>query len=337
VPAHSTIATRYREGYGARRTITNGATPVGFVPEYHLGALKSVSFAGTAKLVRIGDEYRLLPPGRGGKAPEGAEDIGYVELAGFPQMDAIGLAVHRETGQQILMNLVEDPMKAEADLTEVLGYVEPFPPRPRHVPECPGRPLGLVGLTRAVDLEGRRHRYAIGEVPSGEFVQEIGALADSDLGGSIPACIVDGHLVTQAHNPGQRRPAVVNTAIWVGEPARFRGAGRGSRSRAIARRGVRALSSMPRRARPAAQPDGEPEGWLFDTHRPGRAPLYASYHPVTGDQLLVRSVEDAAGLGYGKADLLGYVRRVAPLTGELMPRQLRIPWARHFGAVALSG
>ena len=337
VPALSTIASRYRERYGSRMIVTNGAAPPGFVGEYHLGALKSVSLAGTAKLVRIGDEYRMLPPGDGGEPPEGAEDIGYVELFGFPQMDVITLAVHRETGQQILMNLTEDPMHAEADFTEILGYLDPFPPRPRRVPECSGPPLGLVGLVKTVDIAGRRHRYAIGEVPDGELVQELGALADSSLGGTVPVWIVDGYLVTQVRNPQRPRSAMIDVARWIGEPAAHRGAGKGTRSWAMARRSVTALSRFRGRPRPADQPDAKPDAWLFDSYRPGRAPLYAAYHPVTGDQLLVRSGEDAAALGYGEGELLGYVRRVAPVTGELEPRQLAIPWARRFGAVPLSG
>ena len=154
VPAHSTIASRYREKYGSRMIVTNGAAPPGFVGEYHIGALKNVSFAGTAKLVRIGDEYRMLPPGDGGEPPEGAEDIGYVELFGFPQMDVITLAVHRETGQQILMNLTEDPMHAEADFTEILGYLDPFPSPPAASP----RMLWPATRPRRPDQDGRYRR-----------------------------------------------------------------------------------------------------------------------------------------------------------------------------------
>ncbi|MGC1852048.1 MAG: hypothetical protein WA687_06375, partial [Solirubrobacterales bacterium] len=88
---------------------------------------------------------------------------------------------------------------------------------------------------------------------------------------------------------------------------------------------------------PTADPSGEPQGWLFGTDRPGRAPLFAAYHPVTGDQLLTRSAQDAAQLGYGPVHLLGYIRRVAPITGDLAPHPLPIPWARRFGAVPLAG
>jgi hypothetical protein len=69
----------------------------------------------------------------------------------------------------------------------------------------------------------------------------------------------------------------------------------------------------------------------------GRTPLFAAYHPVTGDQVLVRSPEDAQQLGYGAPELLGYLRHVAPVTGELPLRPMAIPWARRFGVVPLSG
>ena len=174
-------------------------------------------------------------------------------------------------------------------------------------------------------------------MPDGELVHELGALADSNLGGTVPVWIVDGYLVTQVQNPQRPRSAMIDVARWVGEPAAHRGAGKGTRSWAMARRSVTALSKLRGRPRPADRPDAKPDAWLFDSYRPGRAPLYAAYHPVTGDQLLVRSGEDAAALGYGEGELLGYVRQIAPVTGELEPRQLAIPWARRFGAVPLSG
>jgi hypothetical protein len=86
-------------------------------------------------------------------------------------------------------------------------------------------------------------------------------------------------------------------------------------------------------ARAGARPEGDPLGWLFADDRTGRAPLFAAYHPVTGDQLLSRSSEDAAHMGYGLPQLLGFVRLAAPLTGDLRQSPLPVPWARRFGAV----
>ena len=337
VPALSTIAIRYRERCGQRRLATSGPPPTGFVPEQHLGAPRSVSFQGTARVVRVGDRYELIPAGEGRPLPEGGEPIGYVELAGFPQMDVLALAVHRGSGEQVLVTFPHDPLLAEVDLIDTLGWIEPFPANPRHGPNA-SRGHGLVGLTRTADLDARRHRYALGQLPGGELLCELGGLAESRLQGAIGAWIVDDYLVTERHRPPAAKPGSADMARWAAEPARWRGMASPASSAKVAV--SRAATAVARRARPRGQvgePEGQPAAWLFDLERPGRRPLFAAYHPVTGDQLLARSTEDVAQLGYGPPELLGYIRDVAPLTGDLRPRPLPIPWARRFGAVPLSG
>jgi glycosyltransferase involved in cell wall biosynthesis len=338
VPPLSTIAIRYREPDGQRRLATSQPAPVGFLPERHLGALRSVSFAGTARVVRNGEKYESLPSGEGCRLPPGAEEIGYVELAGFPLMDGLALGIHRGTGQQVLLTTPDDPLLLEVDVVESFGHIEPFPPRPRLLPDCASRSLGLLGLTRALDLRGRRHRYAIGAMADGEVLGELGGLAESPLQGAIGAWIVDGYLITERHRPPRRRPSSFDIARWSAEPARWRGmAGPASRARVALRRAATSVARLARPTQPVASPGREPEAWLFESSRPGRAPLFAAYHPVTGDQLLARSTEDVAQLGYGTPELLGYVRKVAPVTGELAPRSVSIPWARRFGAVPQVG
>jgi hypothetical protein len=83
-------------------------------------------------------------------------------------------------------------------------------------------------------------------------------------------------------------------------------------------------------------PEGDPEGWLFESARPGMLPLYASHHPVNGDQLLTRSPGDAAELGYGDTQLLGFMAPAAMLTGSLDRHPTSIPWARRAGHVPQS-
>lgn len=339
VPALSTIAIRYRESHGSRRLTTNGPAPAGFTPEHHLGALRCTSFEGTTRLVRVGDECEAIPRGEWHSAPDDAEEIGYAELAGFPQMDPLAFAVHRETGQRILVTLTEeDPVLGQVDQIEGIGYIEPFPARPRRTPPAALRTHGLVGLTRAADLKGRRHHYAIGKAPEGELLSELGGLAETELQGKIAAWIVNGYLITERHRPPSGRSSSVAIARWTAEPAAWRGlASPAARARVSMRRAATAAARLVRPTRPAPDPSGEPEGWLFDSERPGRTPLFAAYHPVTGDQLLTRSTQDAAQLGYDTPELLGYIRSVAPVTGDLNPRPLPIPWARRFGAVPLSG
>jgi glycosyltransferase involved in cell wall biosynthesis len=338
LPAQATIAMRYREERGTRRLVGTGPPPAGFAAEHCLGALRSSGFEGTAKLVRAGDEYEVIPREGWDSAPADAEEIGYLELAGFPQMDPLALALHRETGRRILVTVTDDdPLRDEVDLIEGIGYVEPVPARPRQTPPAL-RSDGLVGLSRAVDEPGRRHHYAIGAVPPGELVGELGGLAEPELGGEIGAWIVKGYLVTERHRPPSRRPRPLAAARWAAEPAAWRGlAAPTARAKVSARRATIAAARLTRAPQPLETASGDPEGWLYESERHGRAPLFAAYHPVSGDQLLTRSPGEAAQLGYDAPELLGYMRRIAPLTGDLHLRPLPIPWARRFGAVPRSG
>ncbi|HSR93498.1 MAG TPA: glycosyltransferase family 4 protein, partial [Solirubrobacterales bacterium] len=316
VPPHSTLATR---------------------GEHVVGCLRDSGFKGTAKLVKVDSTYRALPRERWDEVGEGAVEVGYVELAPLPGMDPLSLAVQRENGEHVLVTHPDDPLLAEVDVVEHLGFVDPFPLKPRQTPRAQ-RSLGLLGLARAVDHAGRRHRYAIGALPQGELVAELGALSESALGGSIPAWIVDGHLVTESHRPPAVRPGPVAAARWAAEPAAWRGlASPATRAKVAARRATIAAARLAQAPQPPPGTNGDPEGWLYESERRGRAPLFAAYHPVTGDQLLTRAPEDAAQLGYDTPELLGYVRSIAPLTGNLDVRPLPIPWARRFGAVPRSG
>lgn len=338
VPALSTVAMRYREDHGERRLTTHNMAPTGFTLEHHLGALRSTSFEGTARLVRIGDDYTTTAKGEWKALPDEGEELGYVELAGFPQMDVLALGVHRETGQRVLVTLTgEDPLLGQVEVIEILGHIEPFPARPRRTPDAV-RPHGLVGLTRSADLQSRRHRYAIGAIAEGELLVELGGLAESGVQGKIGAWIVNGYLVTEHHRPPSMRPPSLAVARWAAEPAAWRGlASPGARAKVSARRAAIAASRVARPTAPSTDTAGEPMGWLFDAGRAGRAPLFAAYHPVTGDQLLTRSPQDAAQLGYGAPELLGFMHSIAPITGDLHLRPLPIPWARRFGAVPLTG
>lgn len=336
VPPLSALAIRYRERYGERRLVTSGPEPAGYVPEHHLGTLRSVSLEGTARVVRVGDEYRAVPRGEWEDLPPHGEELGYAELAHLPGLDVLALAVHRVTRQPLLVTLPEDPLLDQVDVIETLGCIDPFPLKPRDTPSAQ-RPDGLLGLLGAADLDGRRHRYAIGAVPHGELLGELGGLAESGMQGSIPAWIVDGRLITDRHRPPQRWFGVAKAARWVAEPAAWRGlAPRSTQAKVALRRAAIAARRLARPASRASEPEGPPAGWLFETERPGLVPLFAAYHPVTEDQLLARSLEEVAQLGYLAPTLLGFLREAVPLTGDPKQRHLAIPWARRFGVVPRS-
>ncbi|HEY0277007.1 MAG TPA: glycosyltransferase [Solirubrobacterales bacterium] len=329
----STVAIRYRERIGERRLISPGSPPDYFELEHFLGGLRSTGVQGTKKLIAVDDTYLALPREQWRSAPEHAVEIGYLEEAPLPGLDSIALAVHRGTGQRVLVSLPEDPILSEVDVIEVFGFADPFPLRPRNV-EIERSRIGLTGLVKTVDAPGRRHRYGLGEVPAGELVIELGGLAETELQGQIPAWIVDGYLVTDRYRPPLRKPSLPAALRWSVEPAAWDDLGPTSvRLKMIASRSVQSTRNRRRLAGNSPGPQGDPGGWLFDSARSGLVPLFAAHHTVSGDQLLTRDPSDASQLGYVDTQLLGFMAPAAPLTGTLDRHATSIPWARRSGHV----
>ncbi len=335
-PALTKQIVRYLDPYTNRRIATTGPEPPGWLPEYRLGSLPLSSLQGTRRLLRLGGEqYQTEPHGNWSPPPEDGEELGYVEQAPLPLWKALAVAVHQASGQEVLVLLPNDPLLPEVEVTRVLGFVEPLPLEPSETPNS-RRSLGLVGLLMSVDQVARRHRCAIGTAPEGDLVGELGALARSELQGSVRAWVEDGMLTTDRHRPPVVRPKLTTAARWVAEPAAWSGL---VERKALAKLGLRravmaAQSRFPSATRgPRAAVATGPEGWLYEANRPGLTPLYAAYHPTTGDQLLARSPVDAIHLGYGPPALLGFIRMAAPLTRETRLRPLPVPWARRFGEV----
>jgi glycosyltransferase involved in cell wall biosynthesis len=337
MPALSTLLVRYRDQFGERRFVSARQPPSGYALERVLGAPRIASFQGTERLVRSGEEFATFSRGEWEPVRDGDEELGYLEQAPLPHFKPLALGVHRITGQQVLVTPPDDPILDQVDVHRVLGFLEPFPIEPAYsAPEPP--PLGLLGLVKTMDYGSRRHRYEIGEKPPGELVGELGALAESELQGTVPVWIVDGRLVTDRHSPPTQRASATRACRWTAEPVIWNEiATRKARVKTAVRRSTVSLAHFVRPLPGPAAPQGPPDGWLYDSYRPGLSTLYAAYHPVTRDQLLTRSHEDAANLGYGYQEMIGFVRLTAPVTGRLAHQPLPIPWARRFGAVPRSG
>ena len=332
-PPQAVLLCRHREIGGRRRVVTNDRhSPAGFEIEWDLGMLRISSFEGTVRLMRTGDDYVALPRGEWHSAPAEAEELGYVELAPFPLLDPLVLALHRPTGTRVLVTLPDDPLLDEVDLVRTIGYIERYPVRPRLGPVAE-RAYGAVGLTKAVDYGSRRHRYAVGQVPEGELVGELGALADSALPGARAVWISDGRLITESHRPPAGRPPLDAVVRWSGAPARWRGFSEPApKARAMVRRAVASAAHLASPAGGPPEPNGAaPAGWMYEEPRLGLSPLHVGYHPVTGDQMLSRSPHEARNLGYVNCELLGYLQPLAPVTGSLDQQVLPLPWASRFG------
>jgi glycosyltransferase involved in cell wall biosynthesis len=337
MPPLSTLLVRYRAPVGEHRFLTTSQTPSGYVLEHVLGAPRIASFQGTERLVRVGEELATFSRGEWEPVPDDGEELGYLEQAPLPHFKPVAMGVLKATGQQVLVALPDDPLLDQVDSLRVLGFIEPFPIEPTYEPPA-APPLGLLGLVKTVDYASRRHRYGVGRRPPGELIGELGALAESELQGSIPAWVVEGRLVTDRHRPPTGRAKPRRAARWTAEPAVWRGmATKKAIVKTALRRSTVSLAHLAGPLPSPAAPRGAPDGWLYESDRPGLAALYAAYHPLTRDQLLIRSPGDAAQLGYGDPELLGFVQLAAPITGSLGQQPLPVPWARRFGAVPRSG
>jgi glycosyltransferase involved in cell wall biosynthesis len=334
----STIAIRYREQMGERRVIAPGNLPKYLEVEYFVGVLRSTGVKGTKKLIAVDGTFRALSREEWRDLPAGAVELGYLEEAPLPGLESIALAVHRGTGQHLLVSQMDDPILPSVDVVEHLGFADPFPLRPRNVMVGRSR-VGLVGLVEAIDPVAHRHRYGIGELPRGDVVLELGGLAESGLQGQIPAWIVDGFLLTDRYRPPRRKPGRRAAVHWTREPASGWGdlGPASARLKVIASRSLQSARSIRELDGTLSDPEADPQGWLFESARIGMAPLYASHHPITGDQFLSRNPGDAVALGYEDTQLLGYMAPAAPLTGSLERRPASIPWAKRSGHVHLTG
>ena len=98
--------------------------------DYALGCLKRCTENGAPELVRgDGPNYRTVPTNEARRSDE--QLLGYLEPVPFALLDPIFVARHRVTGQQVLVSGDDDPLLTEVDLTAHLGFVEPYPLRPR--------------------------------------------------------------------------------------------------------------------------------------------------------------------------------------------------------------
>ena len=295
---------------------------IGFVREY--------PFPGTASLVMRPDEqaFELGRPA----------DLSHPLLMGFVEQQPLALfdvllsGLDPATGQRVLIVGAEDPLANSVQDATIVGYVEPYPIRPRLAPPVDLR-YGLAGLVRTVDLGARRHRYGVGHVPPGVAAGELGAVFAEPADDCDPLWIDnDGRVFVSKYALCNGRPSVRTALRWTGDPLTWRGFSHtGSKLRASARRAVDSARAL------AAEPPGngrprEPVGYLMRSSIDDRTlPLHAATHPVTGDQLLSTDPSEASRLGYGQLVLLGYLVAHAPVTGKLGPIRPPAPWAARFG------
>jgi hypothetical protein len=157
---------RHRSTDGLRRVVTVSATPpAGFAIEHVLGAINVHSLPGTtALLAGPDDSYRTTTDND--DTGSGASCLGYLELAGLlaalPLLDPVHVAVNPATGERTLVGGDDDPLLVTFQRTELLGFIEPLPLRPRRSPldGLSNEMIDSLALARAQD-EARETRGQI--------------------------------------------------------------------------------------------------------------------------------------------------------------------------------
>jgi D-inositol-3-phosphate glycosyltransferase len=220
-----------------------------------------------------------------------------------------------------------------ADVLEELDYLGeeagPIRAAAKRVRQASEPPRGLL---RAIDYRRWRHVYAVDELPGlaepdRQAVTELGALAPNP-GPGLTGLIVrdDGRVATEAYDPA--RPKAGGRMAWAAAPLDWGDdAGFGVRARSSLGRTRRLITRPWRRASTA-------EGTLGFVHREpggGRRGLFSSVHPITGDQLLTTRPKEAQDLGYPDPTRIGFIEAAAPVTGDLAPKRVVVPWAYRFG------
>jgi glycosyltransferase involved in cell wall biosynthesis len=130
-PALTQPLCRYiHEGGQSYAVYPGHTTPDGCVLDYELGSVDVWDHPGAVEIAAgPGPTYHAVSADRPRSPDE--HPLGYLESSPFILLDPIFLAQHRASGQQVLVAGEDDPLRPEVDLIAHLGFIEPFPLRPR--------------------------------------------------------------------------------------------------------------------------------------------------------------------------------------------------------------
>ncbi|HET9184530.1 MAG TPA: hypothetical protein VFN82_00185, partial [Solirubrobacterales bacterium] len=205
----------------------------------------------------------------------------------------------------ILVAGPNDPLIYNSELVAFLGWIEAYPILPRASDILHTGPWAVVSLSRSVDRQSWRHRYAVS--PPGEVREgvELGSLHRHAAPGAVALRLrSDGRLASELCTPGRASRDPRKIGRWLVEPVRSAEPGRNGAADAAAR--TRHLLTA-FRGRRLAEDEGRVLGYLREQLMPGCSTLYSTIHPVTGDQLVTRSPQEAEEAGYVMDGILGAI------------------------------
>ena len=304
-PPQSRLLCRHLDLETGFRTITPERTALSGHHRFErvLGCTHIFAAPGASRLVHANHSYELTDDQ--GPLSDGYFDMGYVEQQPLPMLEGLELRRVRGTGQEILVAGPDDPLIHHSEQVAFLGWIEAYPILPRASEILHTGPWAVVSLARHVDRDTWRHRYAVkrpGEVRDGV---ELGSLHRHPGPGAVALRLrSDGRMASELCSPGRASRDPRKIGRWLAEPLRADGedssgaAGMASRMRHLA---------TDFRSRRLADDEGEVLGYLRQQLMPGCSTLYSTIHPVTGDQLVTRSPEEASAAGYVMDGILGAI------------------------------
>jgi hypothetical protein len=328
-PPGTILLVRHRSSDGMRRIVTNHRiSPAGYEIEYDLGLVHSFAQPGTQRLVGDDRDGFFCTPFEG-ELLEGFQALGYVETAPLPLLDALELRREPRSGQLTLVAGAADPLHAVAEPVGHLGFIESYPLHPREAPDARVNRV-LLPLVRWADERAWQHRCDVTERSPAAAVA-LGSVAPCGVGGEDFINLLrlpDGRLTTELLPAlWHRRPSMRAALRWSVAPLVWAGGPRAWSVRASANRLRQAARSAPRQGR---HEEPRPIGRLRRAPMRGWSPLFATTHPVLGDQFLTRSELEARDMGYAVDGVLGWVSdHGAECTLQAHPAEIK--WASRFG------
>ena len=304
-PPETRLLYRHAELDGEDRIASNDPKPPrGYRLEFVLGAVRTYAAPGARRLVQTGEEFELSD--NQNELEAGQWGFGYVEQQPLPMLERLELRTLPATGRQVLVAGPDDPLNEVAHPLATLGWLEAHPILPRHEPPHTGI-WGLVSLGRQADPRTLRHRYLVSP-PNGKLDGvALGFFYGLAADGFVALRLrEDGRLSTDLAQPSRASRDPRTIAGWVAGPLKEIPR-RSPRAAAQDARNRLRHSARHREGRDLSKDQGATLGWLRREGAPGWSPLFSATHPVTGDQLVCRSRQEATDAGYLVDGALGFI------------------------------
>ena len=318
LPAETQPLCRHRRVDGRGHIVTNDRRPrPGFELDFDLGVTHVHAVPGALRLVHRARTYELSDDQD--ELPEG-QPLGYIEQQQLPMCERLELR-EMASGERVLVAGSDDPLSEVAKPLAILGWLDSSPIQPRG-DLFSQEQWRTVTLHREVDMRTGRHSYSVDSANRRPGTIALGSMFSSP-GRDLVALRVraDGRLATDLARPGRATRDPRRLARWIAKLPPSDGADRYWAPSTRAKFLIRHWAG--RRLR---DEQGATVGWLRREDVPGSHPLFSTTHPVTGDQLLTCTPDEATELGYLLDGVLGFI-----LDGDVESEDgaapYTVPWA----------